>query len=462
MCVCMIFAQSLSKIDKQIIQHTFDAEFGISERLIHEQIKEHPTSPKYQFYLFAKDIGAVAHKMYEIPNDLRKGYRDSVYHVIFERAEMFLDTIDEDKLSIDDKFYVGAIYGFIGRSIANESLFKAFKYGKRGRNYLQEVVEENPEYYDAYLGLGMFNYYADRLGGFIGFISSILGFSGDRELGLKQIKMAAEKGTQSFAEANLVLGEIYWNMEQQPEFAYSYFKAFVERYPKNKVMLNVYAQLLVRLNKYEEFKTLIAQRNNDLNHFSMARFYFETGEFPNAYHAFSLVTKNPNQYKFWQVRQSYFRLALIHALNKETEDIKPFIPHLDDNLKQWLTTSMKDPVLKHIYDLRSVVNTGTADSLIAQCSKTPHSYITKNLEELHLLYYARYLASTKQYDILKDVLNREFKEYIFDLHLEKLKLYECVQPTEDELETLVDQLEEYELDPLVFRAEDLQKKYGYN
>ena len=64
--------------------------------------------------------------------------------------------------------------------------------------------------YDAYLGLGIYNYLADVLPKFVKVLSFILGINGDKELGLKQIRLAHEKGVFTKTEALFFLGAIYF------------------------------------------------------------------------------------------------------------------------------------------------------------------------------------------------------------------------------------------------------------
>ena len=72
--------------------------------------------------------------------------------------------------------YLGRLYGLDG------AWMSAFSSGNAGKSLLEEVVETDSTYYDSFLLGGMFHYYGDRMGGFIEFIASILGFSGDRKL----------------------------------------------------------------------------------------------------------------------------------------------------------------------------------------------------------------------------------------------------------------------------------------
>ena len=66
----------------------------------------------------------------------------------------------------------------------------------RGKNYLEDVVEKDPTYYDAYLGLGIYHYLADILPKFVKILSFVLGVEGDRDKGIVELNIAAEKGNR--------------------------------------------------------------------------------------------------------------------------------------------------------------------------------------------------------------------------------------------------------------------------
>ena len=94
---------------------------------------------------------------------------------------------------------------------------RAYWYGKDGINYLKKVVAVDPNYYDAYFGLGLYHYYADVIPQFVKMVTAILGIEGDRERGLKELRLAAENGKYSKAQAMLILGNIYLYTEKQSE-----------------------------------------------------------------------------------------------------------------------------------------------------------------------------------------------------------------------------------------------------
>ena len=163
------------------------------------------------FWMFSEDI-----KNEEVGNK----FRDLSY----EAVEIAEARLEEDENDIEARFFLGGAYGSLGRYYAmTRSFLNAYWYGKKGKNYLEEVVEMDSTYYDAYLGLGIFHYLADILPRFVKILSFVLGIEGDKEQGIKEIKLAAEKGTYTKTEAMFFLGAIYTYRERKYEEAIKIF-----------------------------------------------------------------------------------------------------------------------------------------------------------------------------------------------------------------------------------------------
>ncbi len=118
-------------------------------------------------------------------------------------------------------FFMGSAYGLQGRWYAvQRSWFKAYGRGKKARKFLKKCVEINPAVYDAYLGLGIFDYYTATLPGALGFAAHLFA-GGDRERGMEYVKIAREKGRFFKLEARIFLIEIYSRHERDFKAAFA-------------------------------------------------------------------------------------------------------------------------------------------------------------------------------------------------------------------------------------------------
>ncbi|MBI4802799.1 MAG: hypothetical protein HY796_09790 [Elusimicrobia bacterium] len=116
-------------------------------------------------------------------------------------------------------FFMGSAYGIQGRWHAvQKRWFRAYIRGNKGRKLLRKSVKLNPGLYDAYLGLGIFDYFADALPGILK-IPALLFVRGDRARGLSEVRLALEKGRFFSLEARLFLIEILTRHEKNLEGA---------------------------------------------------------------------------------------------------------------------------------------------------------------------------------------------------------------------------------------------------
>ncbi len=116
-------------------------------------------------------------------------------------------------------FFLGSAHGLKGRWYAlQRSWWRSYVSGNRGRKMLRKCVEINPSLYDAYLGLGIFDYYADTLPGALG-VAALLFVRGDRERGMAQVRLAMEKGRFFPTEARIFLIDILTRHEKDHKAA---------------------------------------------------------------------------------------------------------------------------------------------------------------------------------------------------------------------------------------------------
>ena len=120
-------------------------------------------------------------------------------------AEKWLKTHPGDA---DALLVLGSGYGIRARlGLERHQWLRAWTSGSRSMKYIRASIKANPEQYDAYLGVGMFDYYADTIPRFAGWLAKIM-LGGNRQRGLKEIRLVAEKGHFAQTAAQLILVEI--------------------------------------------------------------------------------------------------------------------------------------------------------------------------------------------------------------------------------------------------------------
>ena len=204
----------------------------------------------------------------------RAQFRD-LSEIAIKKAENRLRDNDED---VEALFFLGAASGNLGRFYALEnSWLKAFWLGRRGKNTLLRVVELDPDYHDAFLGLGIYHYYAAVLPKVVRALSYIVGIHGDKELGLRELVQAATKGDLAATEARFFLGQLYHEQERDFAASQQWFDELVVRYPGNGLFRIYHAGNNLELGRYEQIEpslgTLIKQSFDDMPIVESRAFY---------------------------------------------------------------------------------------------------------------------------------------------------------------------------------------------
>jgi tetratricopeptide (TPR) repeat protein len=104
---------------------------------------------------------------------------------------------------------MGGMHGLRARlAVLQHRWFKAYFEGKKAVSDTRKALRINPELYDAYLGLGLYEYYAGTLPGAIKFFASLL-MPGDVRKGMAYLTLCKDKGYFNAFAAKLLLIEIY-------------------------------------------------------------------------------------------------------------------------------------------------------------------------------------------------------------------------------------------------------------
>ncbi len=218
----------LTQVDEEINNNIFSGDWQEAKLLIEQNIRENPEHPKYYFMK--------AYMYYLSRYFANTGMsRDSTINVVHYYSSMAIKKAEQLEQTTEVKFYTGCAYGYLARAHGmRQEWWAAYWAASSSENYLEEVIDEDPEINDAYFELGIINYYpAVAITGFTSTLAWIGGMSGDRELGLNYLNNVADNGNLFKAEANIALGIIFNNYENDLTTASEYYSRVIEMHPEN-------------------------------------------------------------------------------------------------------------------------------------------------------------------------------------------------------------------------------------
>ena len=165
---------------------------------------------------------------------------DSEQQIFEQRIDRFIadasSRYNRNKKDDEALFYLSQAHMLRGgfRFEYGKGMWGAARDGATAKNYSDAYVARHPEHGDAYLSLGLYNYYVSLAPSYFKAVSWLLFLpSGNRAEGLKQIERAASTGQWFAPRARLVLMDIYSSLEQRPSEALAIGRRLEERYPDN-------------------------------------------------------------------------------------------------------------------------------------------------------------------------------------------------------------------------------------
>lgn len=202
-------------------------DFDQAESVIRSVMARAPEHPLGRVFLLATLLSRAQ-------EDSRRGQR-KVPESFIQEANALIAIAEEQHRAFPHSayphLYLGAGYGARGLArLYIGAYFSSYRDGKRGVDHLKKAVALEPELYNAYMGLGQFEYYCGTLGSVLQFL---LALPGDPDKGLAMLKTCEEKATYAAGpckafRVRLIINDRKDFAAVEPELA-----ALVARYPGN-------------------------------------------------------------------------------------------------------------------------------------------------------------------------------------------------------------------------------------
>ena len=156
----------------------------------------------------------------------------------------------------------GMAYGLLARFYGlRDNDLPTARAGKKMRSLLLQALKLDPSLTDAYLGVGIYNYFVDTLPTIVKLLRFLILLpGGNRELGLQQLETAARKGDLIRGEAKFYLAKDFSRgNERQYSKSLALFQELSAEYPENQLWTLVRGSLLIRLGRAQEGEDLYRQ-----------------------------------------------------------------------------------------------------------------------------------------------------------------------------------------------------------
>jgi tetratricopeptide (TPR) repeat protein len=190
--------------------------------------------------------------------------RNAFFRYIGESQAACQAILKEKPGDRDARYFLGAAHGALAAFAVTIDRDKreAFRQGKQAYQYHLGIVTEQPDYYDAYVTLGLYEYIVANLPWYMKWIAQIAGYKGTEERGFKYLRLAATKSPFIAVNARSML-IVLCVREKMYDEALENAQFLHRRYPRNfQLHLNV-ARILTEMNRPDQaadvYMKIIAQ-----------------------------------------------------------------------------------------------------------------------------------------------------------------------------------------------------------
>jgi len=215
----------------RISHETLNSEYEKAIAKAHELISLHPKEP-FPRFLLSTIYMYILRSYWDFPADEKYEIYKRKFSSAAADARKACDEYPVQNATI--YFLRGMVLGAEGMvHLQDKEWLDSYSKGKSAVAALEKSLEIDPTNYDAYLGLGMFEYYCSKLTGAIKILAWLIGFRGNSEKGIEYVSKAMTHGKYAEAPAKVFLAYAYIQFEDKLDEGVELAKTLRARYPKN-------------------------------------------------------------------------------------------------------------------------------------------------------------------------------------------------------------------------------------
>ncbi|MGH9323211.1 MAG: tetratricopeptide repeat protein [Vicinamibacteria bacterium] len=218
--------------------------------------------------------------------EMPENERSEIERLLAESEELARGILEAHPGHKDARYYLGSIEGIRGSYALTigRSKIDALRHGKKAYQYHKAVVEEDPEYYDAYMTVGTYEYILDNLPWYVKWMAIIAGYTGDEKLGLEYLVRAADQGRFVAIDARVLLMVLYVR-EKDYRHGLQLARDLHGLFPENFLFHLNRGQILEKMDRrdealdvYLEIERMAAERKPNYGKLPLGRFRLSLGD----------------------------------------------------------------------------------------------------------------------------------------------------------------------------------------
>jgi tetratricopeptide (TPR) repeat protein len=283
------------------LDHFYNLEYDSADREFSQRLKEDPADLRAQNYLAATVLQRellrrelLDAQVYGKGGEVYEGDKQTLspelrqeLFPILDKAERLADErIAGNPRDVEALYWAGVSH--VTRALIDLTLLKArldaLGEAKKARKLHAQVLSVDPNFIDAYLVLGMYDYIVGSLPWYMKVVASLIGYSGNKERGIEEVKRVSEQGHWAREDARSYLGILYYREQRYAE-ALAVLRSLAQSYPRNYVVLQEIARVHKAQGNWkpaaEVYDDMIAKHDGGAPGYDdipLAKILFQAGE----------------------------------------------------------------------------------------------------------------------------------------------------------------------------------------
>lgn len=238
--------------------------------ILEKEYPMHPAPPLYQAVIFwleemlrRQDLTlnrftAPAYFSWKTDQSMPPRERAAFFKAVQKSESLSFEILKENRGDKDARYFLATALG-LRSSFAitiDHSLRESFSNGNKAYSYARGLIEQDPQYYDAYLIAGVYEYVVGSIPWYLKWMVFMLGARGNKSDGFADLKLAAERGQYAKNEA-LLVAMVFYVRERQYAEALEIARGLSVRYQRNFLFPLNSAQILQMSGNKEDAISLL-------------------------------------------------------------------------------------------------------------------------------------------------------------------------------------------------------------
>lgn len=331
-----IFSQNPDKQIQSIVNRIYNFNFSKASTELDNFSEKYPYDHRAYYYKSLMNLWFYL-------GSLDEAFKDS-FEIYSYKAREILEKHNNDKKSeaVKKLFWLGMIdYNSSVASARANDFTSAIIHLKNMRNRLEEAINIEPEFYDAYLPIGLSNFAFAEVPAALKWAANLVGFNSDRELGLQYLQLVSEKGSILKTDAQFYLSQIYSRVIIEHQEADKILTKLTKNFPKNLLFNYSAAWIKYELNDLSSsekiLRNILTSEGKNFSyiisnsHLILANIFFAKETYDSALVHYQLFRDNRvnNDY----LGYSNFRTAICYELLGNRNQAVKFFERSDEGNK---------------------------------------------------------------------------------------------------------------------------------